>query len=182
MTPWAQSQILGSEVALFKEIRRAVDMFPDIDLGVSEDGERLVLSCHILTRAVARVFGLVVQDGYFHPNCSHSWLLLPSGAIIDVYPIGIIGGPLLVMNDPKWSPGKWLYKPASTRVVSRHSACSFSKPCFRKAVSNVARALRFVRRPSLDLVGVYEKMEDTRMDNLIKVTRMVREKRKRRLV
>lgn len=143
MTPWIQSRIPKDELAMFGKIQQAVRMLPDLELGVYEDGSKIVLSCHILARAVGKVFCLPVQDGYFHPNCKHSWLLLPSKNIVDVYPVGMVGGPLLVDNNRKWSPGFWLYRPTDTFEISDYlPQFHFGRPCFRKAVLLVSKVLQ----------------------------------------
>src|SRR6185369_7737818 len=69
--------------------------------------------CHSICRTIARhIRKLRVVDGYYiglelriNKNgtsvylrrCTHSWLITQSGAIIDAYPVGIFGNPILVV-------------------------------------------------------------------------------------
>lgn len=96
----------------------------------------MVLSCHILVRAAAKVYNLKYQDGFFPAiGFEHSWLLTPTGNVIDVYPVGIVGGPIMI--DP--TVGHLIYLPKSIRSIS----CGrFSQPWFRKAVTKVTAMLR----------------------------------------
>ncbi|MFA6076699.1 MAG: hypothetical protein WC735_01335 [Candidatus Paceibacterota bacterium] len=75
--------------------------------------------CHTICRAIAKhIHGLKVVDGYYvgvaqqHRNgkvvaqlqyCEHSWLVTPSGSIIDPYPVGCLAtNPILVVNRGKY--------------------------------------------------------------------------------
>lgn len=77
-----------------------------------------VLSC--VPQADVELLGkicLVVEAfpdglGYFRPHYNHSWLKTPNRHIIDVYPVGILGGPFLVEQTMSFmSPGRHLYQP-----------------------------------------------------------------------
>jgi hypothetical protein len=60
------------------------------------------ISCHVLARAVQQCFdGLKVVDGYIRGpvRYNHTWLTTESKNIIDVYPVAIVGGPLLLAGD-----------------------------------------------------------------------------------
>ena len=54
------------------------------------------LSCHVLCMAVGELFDLKVEHGYYMPGFEHSWCVDRYGNIIDVYPWGVIGGPILI--------------------------------------------------------------------------------------
>lgn len=138
------------ELVLFRRIRDAVNRLPD-DPGLRTNPHgRTVLSCHILARAVAMVFGLKCVDGFFHPTFSHSWLVTPSGNIVDVYPVGIVGGPIFLdrihqARDPDCylkhgRPAIGLYVPRSARRISR--GVGFGTPWFRSSVRRMATLLR----------------------------------------
>ena len=98
MESYALNYLSDNDVMLFNKIRVLIDKFDDIDLGKDESGEKIILSCHIMARALARIFSLDYADGYFQPNYEHSWLVTPRGNIIDIYPINALGGPLLYVN------------------------------------------------------------------------------------
>lgn len=136
-----------TEQDIFRAVRRAVNSLPDeMPLGRGPDG-KVILSCHILARAVGRVFGLKCVDGFFHPTFQHSWLVTPSGNVIDVYPVGILGGPILadrihVCRRPdEGAAGHCygLYIPRKTRQISWGR---FGDAWFKRAVATVERHLR----------------------------------------
>jgi len=128
---YAETVISPKEIALFRKIEEAVSRLPEIDLGKDEDGEEIILSCHILTRAVSRVFSLKYRDGIWHQYYDHSWLVTKHGHIIDVYPVAVIGGPIMV--DRRVTDRLYRIKRIG-RGVKRSS--------FRRAVSLVAQELR----------------------------------------
>lgn len=133
MKPYVLSVLPEEDVKLFKEIQKIIERFPDIDLGKDEAGEEVVLSCHILARAVGKVFSLRYVDGLFYPNYQHTWLLTANGNILDVYPVGMLGGPIILVDaDPYgYSPARWLYK--KKRVLRGRA----QKPSFKRAVRKV---------------------------------------------
>lgn len=111
MTPWVQCLISETDIQKFNEVKNAVSALPDLDLGIyQKSGEKIILSCHILARAVGRVFELKCVDGKFYPYFSHSWNETKEGNIFDVYPVAVIGGPTLMSGD-KCSPANFLYIP-----------------------------------------------------------------------
>lgn len=62
-------------------------------------GENHELTCHDVCRILAATgVKAHVVDGYFRPGFLHSWLVTPSGAIIDPYPPFIGSGPLLIQT------------------------------------------------------------------------------------
>lgn len=138
MKPYVLSQVPSGDIELFRRIQRAVNDFPDINLGVNESGETIILSCHILGRAIGKVFGLKYVDGFFYPNYQHTWLLTANGNIIDVYPVGILGGPFLLKGSDRYtySPARWLYK--KKRILRGKS----KTPSFRRAVRIAVSAVR----------------------------------------
>ena len=143
MTPYATRHIPKESLDLFNQIRTAITTMKDPDLGWNEDGNRITLSCHMLARAVAAVFGLRVCDGYFSNELyDHSWVLTPQGQIIDTYPIGTIGGPIMLSND-RYSPCSRLYKKLSARKLSRRR---FSEPSFRRSVRRIIKSLKETTR------------------------------------
>ena len=56
------------------------------------------LSCHVLCIAVGELFEpkFKIKHGYYTPGLEHSWLVDRYGNIIDLYPWGAIGGPILI--------------------------------------------------------------------------------------
>lgn len=135
MKPYVFEFIPEEDLKLFEKIKIMVAKMSDIDLGKDKDG-KIILSCHILVRAVAKFFSLKFVDGYLYPNFNHSWLVTPNGNIVDVYPIATIGGPVLIDGSYN-SPARWLYKKDSVfceRYVSGRS--------FRRSVKKVYKALK----------------------------------------
>lgn len=63
-------------------------------------------SCHGLCRAAIKKWKLLednwqVKDGFFSGHYQHSWLKR-AGLILDIYPVGSMGGPLLVSTSGPW--------------------------------------------------------------------------------
>jgi len=74
MRPYAMKYIAREELELFEQIKKAVNNLPDkIDLDVDDEDKEVILSCHILTRAVAKIFCLKYQDGYLYANIEPGW-------------------------------------------------------------------------------------------------------------
>lgn len=138
MTPYVKHFIPDKEVEIFESIRHAVLRMPDIDLGKDEEDKLIILSCHMLARAVARVFSLTCVDGYFYPIHNHSWIVTPQRNIIDVYPIATLGGPTM-MDGNNGIIARALYLPKSTREIS---SGRFSRKSFRSAVHKICAALQ----------------------------------------
>ncbi len=137
MTPYVRRYIPDDEIVLFEEVSKRIQALPDIDLGVNEMGRPIVLSCHMLARAVARVFHLPYCDGYFHRVYRHSWVCTPTNNIIDVYPIAMIGGPILYDGNVG-SPARLLYTKTSAIKISDGT---FNTKSFRRSVERIRRAL-----------------------------------------
>jgi hypothetical protein len=139
MTPYVARYLTARDLEIFQRIRTLVIGLPDdIDIGNNDQGEKIILSCHILVRALAKVCNLQYQDGYFHPNYQHSWLLTPDGQTIDPYPVAIWGGPLMFDGSTS-SPARWLYKKVSSQRISHGR---FGQVWFRRAVRRVTKAIR----------------------------------------
>jgi hypothetical protein len=111
---------------------------PDLELGVDEDGDLITLSCHMLARAVAKIFPVKVRDGYFAGRFSHSWVETEHGSVIDVYPVAVIGGPFM-FEGSSCSPQRIIYMRASARKLSLGR---FGKNSFRRSVRRIIKTLR----------------------------------------
>ena len=139
MIPFAARFISRGDLDLFAKIERAVKHMADPDLGINESGEPIIVSCHIMARAVVRVFpSLRVKDGRYVQSYEHSWIETPDGNLIDVYPVAVVGGPIMLVGGED-SPQSRLYTTLSAREVS---GGRFGKNSFRRSVLRVARALR----------------------------------------
>src|SRR3989344_9680872 len=138
MTPYVKQFIPDKEIVIFENIRCSVLRMPDIDLGKDEEDKLIILSCHMLARAVARVFSLQCVDGYFYPRYDHSWLITLQKNIIDVYPVAMVGGPTM-MDGNNGKIARALYLPQSTREISRGR---FGRKSFRRAVNKICTALQ----------------------------------------
>ncbi|AKM78298.1 MAG: hypothetical protein UY31_C0073G0015 [Candidatus Wolfebacteria bacterium GW2011_GWE1_48_7] len=96
-------EINPQDKKLYGETRALVELIPDdIGLGSDYNGKRVELSCHIVARAFANVFSDHVRcvDGYFSAGFPHSWLETEDFALIDTFPVQMIGGPLLFWKHP----------------------------------------------------------------------------------
>lgn len=125
---------------LFGQIKDVAISLPDIYLGRDYHGKKIIISCHMMARAFGRVFCLKVVDGFFSGPFCHSWLLTSNGKfIIDVYPVLMLGGPILVSNKDAWDLGARLYKPAHHSKIVK--AMAFSSPEFRRSVYRLEKAV-----------------------------------------
>lgn len=140
MKPYALSLVRPEVLATFERIKKAIMAMPDVDLGIDEQGEKILLSCHVLARAITHLFPVRICDGFFCGNYQHSWVETNTGELIDVYPVGIIGGPImfdLSMGSPQ-------------RLRKLYKKCRFTKlfgldptgPVFKNQVKIVIDALK----------------------------------------
>jgi len=109
--------VTDEEYAGFRKIQLTFLRLPQIDLSVlhggawGSEGGPLEADCHMVARAFHRAFPdlpLTLVDGQVHllagirgPNwMDHSWLRL-GNHIIDLYPPGILGGPIMTIYTEK---------------------------------------------------------------------------------
>jgi hypothetical protein len=138
---WLEDQLPAVEVGLLGTIREIVRDLPILELGNDDEGNPIILSCHLLARSIGSVFSLNYADGFWLHSYQHSWVYSSLGNIIDVYPVGILGGPLLVDNQHFFSPGRRLYH---ERNIGE--AIGVSKPWFQEAVGEVTRVLYKIQK------------------------------------
>ena len=110
--PYAYWGLPKEDLELFSKIERIIQEMPEVDLGVDKEGKKVLVSCHILARALANVFPIEYKHGYFVDRAhSHSWLVTKSGMIIDPCPWAMVGGPILM--DTRFTiPWSQLYREA----------------------------------------------------------------------
>ncbi len=128
----------SEEVALFRLIEHLMHEMPEVDLGVDRQGHKILVSCHMICRALAQLFPqLECQYGYFtRKGIEHSWLTLGRDFIIDAYPFAMLGGPIMVDCRYFTTPWQSLYLPAGDRF-----SC-LSDPDFQKHVERVIKTMR----------------------------------------
>lgn len=109
--------------ALIPSIRNWMSELPEPD----SHWEGKYWTCHGLCRAAKSVFELtdwLVCDGHFDQRGQeHTWLMLEkpnAQLILDVYPIALYGGPLLI-DAQECSPWREIYKLDPTEYTSRIS-------------------------------------------------------------
>ena len=89
-----------TEEQLSKDCPDCVEQFRQIREIINEATFKNVgkLSCHVLCIAVGELFEpkFKIKHGYYTPGLQHSWLIDRYGNIIDLYPWGAIGGPMLI--------------------------------------------------------------------------------------
>jgi hypothetical protein len=109
MKAHAETALPKEDVTLFRKIQKIVQALSEPDIG-SENGEPIVLSCHHLAHALAELFSLKAVDGYSpRRGYRHSWLETENGNIIDVYPVDMVGGPILLAAGRFPSPWRPYY-------------------------------------------------------------------------
>ncbi len=132
------SLVSAADLKLFSNIKGVMEQMPEVDLGIDESGDEVPVSCHMVTRALAKIFPGKVrsQDGDFvRRGQLHSWLVIGGGLVIDPYPIGTVGGPILVDCSFSLSPWTKLYIKRRLGIVNKD---------FQRHVRLVARAMRSV--------------------------------------
>jgi hypothetical protein len=138
MKPYILEIISPRDVCIWKEVRDAIEKLPDdLRLGKKVRRENIVISCHMLARAVGEIWNMAVVDGYFDTHFEHSWCKTINGNIIDVYPVGILGGPLLVDGRTRFA--KTAY---SDREVSKTTKRQFKSKWFAHSVQIIEECLR----------------------------------------
>lgn len=144
MTPYTLRFISKCDQQLFASVRSLVERLPDgLDLGTDKKGRAIELSCHVLARAFANLFPqLECVDGYFYRSFDHSWLLSREFALIDPYPVGIVGGPIMLHDYPGHilRPSAMLYR--ENDDVMKHVIQRTGRKEFQKAVWTVEQELR----------------------------------------
>jgi hypothetical protein len=142
MTPFITRYASEEILQLFNRIRKIIIELPDLDFGKDLHGERVLLSCHMLARAVGRVLNLSWTDGLYAELYAHSWLHTPDhNWIVDCYPIRTVGGPLLIDASSNWlAPGHALYVAAPHHKLGKNIL--FSSNEFRRSVRLLEREIR----------------------------------------
>lgn len=138
MKPIFASKMPVLDQQLLLRVKQLFEQLPE-DLKLGSNGKRrIVPDCHILAVAMARHLGLRAEHGYFGGTqyYDHSWLLTESNNIIDVYPVGIIGGPFLVDNGIL-TPGQRIYFPDRSALF----ITNLSRSWFIRAVNIVYEEL-----------------------------------------
>lgn len=147
MTPWVAQYIPIEDQGLFFEIREIVEHMKDVPLGTDEEGEEIIFSCHILCRALIRLYpSLRVEDGFFRTGLSHSWLVTPRKTIMDFYVPGAIG--CLAIPAKREGYLEVFYSMYEKNGLAEMYTV-FSSWSFDRAVGLVERALRAVAGHSL---------------------------------
>ena len=141
MKPYCLKFIPEEELVLFLKIKAAVEQLEDPDLGVDGYQEPIPVSCHMIARAVAELFSVTLKDGFYIVGYQHSWLVTATGHVIDVYPVGMLGGPILCENTSVLSPARRLYHEVDPEVESITYEF-FKEAWFLRSVQIVTDALR----------------------------------------
>lgn len=99
MITYTERNIQKEDVELFRRIQYVVNMMELPDIGNDKNGRKIEVSCHMMAEAASRVYDVEVRHGYFVQGYEHSWLCTKNFNIIDVYPVGMVGGPFLITNN-----------------------------------------------------------------------------------
>ncbi len=137
MTPYAMALIHGEDILLWRKVRWLVENLPDINFGEKTSGETIVLSCHMLARAIGEIFNLHVVDSCIVHGHEHSWLITQHGNILDVYPIATIGGPIIIDGSSFFA--RSIYN--GQKKIEEWSEL-FEEEWFKRSVQEIERELR----------------------------------------
>ncbi|MDR1826359.1 MAG: hypothetical protein LBQ49_01550 [Rickettsiales bacterium] len=125
MKTYAEKDLPKEDQKILYEIKNLIDSVDEFDL----DHE---MTCHEITYAVSNIFSLKKESGRYHAGFYHSWLVTENGNIIDVYPWGTVGGPLLIAHQMQ---GRDFYRAGEING-------DISSDKFKKAVKIIEDALR----------------------------------------
>ena len=117
MITHAEEVIEESDLKIFKSIKEKlskIDKFPI---------KTELLTCHMLAHAVAEVYDLKVVDGFWRSGYNHSWIETDYLNVIDVYPVGMVGGPVLL--DHIVTGGQFYYTPDNFELIGDVSSTEF---------------------------------------------------------
>ncbi len=134
MKPYVYPFLPKEDLELFNKIERIIQEMPDIDLGKDENGDDVLVSCHMIAKVLATIFHVRYKEGFFvDKGHTHSWLVTKSGNIIDAYPWAMLGGPI-IMKKGFMIPWLQLYREAPLPRI--HNAT------FLKGVKRVSKIIR----------------------------------------
>ena len=124
------------DIKIFSAIWGIVNILPEYEKSRCEEAPSPIYRCHSICRAFKAYLGkgMLVVDGHYIVtnyeragrkkwnstvlNCSHTWLALPGGSIVDLYPVGVFNNPLLLVGNGDYKPfGSGMYAP--DRAVTR---------------------------------------------------------------
>ena len=94
MITFAETVIKQEDLILFRKIKRALDCIETFDTPGFDE-----LTCHILGTAIGSLYGIKTVHGYWKSGYEHTWCVTDNGNIIDPYPIGAVGGPILITRE-----------------------------------------------------------------------------------
>lgn len=140
MISHTEKNIEPEDYRLYLIIKNALAKFDEakLDYGIDVFNEPAEISCHMLAAATERIFSdkLVLENGYYFMGISHSWLVTKNRNILDVYPFGIISGPLLISRRAL----------TSRKVIYIHKEEIMGEiyvlPGYHRAVDDIERELR----------------------------------------
>lgn len=96
METYTERIIKSEDLELFRQIEKIIKLTDLPDLGIDKHGRKIEVSCHMLAEAVARIFEVELVRGYYIKGYEHSWVRTKNFNIIDPYPWGTVGSPLLI--------------------------------------------------------------------------------------
>ncbi len=146
MKPYMWQFVAERDKALFAVVEAMVDKFPqNVVLWNDKRGRPIELSCHIFARAFAALFSeLECVDGYFFKRFEHSWLVTQDYGLIDPYPVGMAGGPILMHDHPtSYTRPALLYTPDKRAMPKVYARIGFDE--FARAVAHATDLLRAAR-------------------------------------
>jgi hypothetical protein len=95
---YAERHIEKDDIVLFRYIQQILENTELPNLGNDDNGRKIEVSCHMIAEVLSKILDIELKHGYFIPGFEHSWLATINRNIIDVYPCGIVGGPLLISH------------------------------------------------------------------------------------
>ncbi len=141
MTPYVSRAASDKNKLLFAQIQTIMRHLPDLDLGVDENGKKVLISCHhMVARAIGNVLGLKVIDGCYAKIYAHSWIMTDDyHFIIDPYPVHALGQ--IMVKADFGNPGFILYE-EKKNLPTLAKLLLFSSAIFRRSVRQLEKEVR----------------------------------------
>lgn len=127
--PYMRKVIDSNAYDSFLKVEEEVRKIPEVKLPGGRN-----LSCHIVCRLLNKLTGLEYRDGYLDGRFEHSWLVIDR-YIIDPYPIGVLGGPVIFETE-YGLPWRRLYQEEELEVTATEEFRKDLEFCTSKCIDD----------------------------------------------
>ena len=151
MITYTEKNIETKDLICFRFIEQIINLLEVPDLGFDKNGKKNELTCHMLAQAIVVFFGqeLELKHGYFMTCYEHSWLVTKEHKnIIDVYPWGTVGGPLLIVRNVSSSGKFYIEKELNIQSSLHKSSIALVKKAIINSIKEILnKQTSFANKP-----------------------------------